>query len=150
MVELLAEVVGALGDTGVVPGAVPLEVGTVGTTGSVPGALPVGMTGSVPGALPLGTAGVVELAGVEYGTLGLVGDKDEVDDSVLGLLEMETLREGGPQLKPTLWTPMLQGFWGVSLGSLNVTEVAPPHCVFLTSDPDFEQDTVCLQVSPLG
>ncbi len=138
MVELLAEVVGALGNTGAVPGAEPVEAGTVGITGSVPGALPVG------------PAGVVELAGVEYGTLGLVGDKDEVDDSVLGLLETETLRAGGPQLKPTLWTPMLHGFWGVSLGSLNVTEVAPPHCVFLTSDPDFEQDTVCLQVSPLG
>lgn len=53
MVELLAEVVGALGDTGAVPGAVPVEVGTVGTTGSVPGALPEG------------PAGAVELAGVE-------------------------------------------------------------------------------------
>ncbi len=53
MVALLAEVVGALGDTGAVPGAVPVEVGTVGTTGRVPGALPVGTTGAV------------ELAGVE-------------------------------------------------------------------------------------
>ena len=135
MLELpVAEVVGMLGEAG----AVPVETGTE-----------LVEAGSVPGAEPVGTTGAVELAGVEYGTLGLVADADEVV-SVLALLETGTLRAGGPQLKPTLWTPMLQGFWGVSLGSLNVTEVAPPHWVFLTSDPDFEQETVCLQVSPLG
>ena len=49
VVELLAEVVGTLGEAG----AVPMEEGTVGERGSFPGALPVGTTGAV------------ELAGIE-------------------------------------------------------------------------------------
>ena len=133
VVEMLGEVVGTLGDTG----AVLVEVGTVGTTGTVPGAVPVGR------------AGVVELTGVEYGTLEVFGELEEVA-TVLELLETGTLRAGGPQLKPTLWTPMSQPCWGASLGSLNVTDVAPPHCEFLISEPPLEQETVCLQVSPLG
>ena len=87
MLELPADVVGTLGEAG----AVLVETGTE----------PVGTTGSVPGAEPVGTTGAVELAGVEYGTLGLVVAADEVA-SVLALLETGTLRAGGPQLKPTL------------------------------------------------
>ena len=33
-------------------------------------------------------------------------------------------------------------------GSLNVTEVAPPHCVFSTVEPAAEQELLCLQVDP--
>ncbi len=33
-------------------------------------------------------------------------------------------------------------------GSLNVTEVAPPHWVFSTVEPPTEQELLCLQVDP--
>lgn len=91
MLELPADVVGTLGEAG----AVPVETGTETVEGFV------GTTGSVPGAEPVGTTAAVELAGVEYGTLLLVVEADEVFP-VLALLETETLRAGGPQLKATL------------------------------------------------
>ena len=57
---------------------------------------------------------------------------------------------GGPQSKLTRWIPMSQSEWMESLGSWKVTEVAPPHCEFLTVVPDFEHGEVCLQTSPLS
>lgn len=74
--------------------------------------------------------------------LTAVEDFDTGTDDVDGGLDG---RLGGPQLKLTRWIPTSQLDCLESFGIVKVTEVAPPHWEFLTVDPDFEQEVVCLQ-----
>ncbi len=59
-----------------------------------------------------------------------------------------TVAEAVPQSKPMLWIPTSQLLCFKLSGSLNVTEVAPPHWVFSTVEPPVEQELRCLQVDP--
>lgn len=93
------------------------------------------------GAVPVATEVVLTIG------KGLVSTDVETDGILRTGVELGTggLEEAGPQLKPTLWTPISQlSFLSVS-GSFTVTVLAPPHCVFLMIEPPLEQETGCLQ-----
>lgn len=52
------------------------------------------------------------------------------------------------QSKPILCIPIEQSVCLELSGSLKVTDLAPPHCVFWIVDPAEAQEAVCLQTEP--
>jgi hypothetical protein len=60
-----------------------------------------------------------------------------------------TVLDGGPQWKPTEWTPIEQP-GGAFFPGLKVTLFAPPHWEFWKMAPPWEQEWVSWQVEPSG
>ncbi len=61
-----------------------------------------------------------------------------------------TLLAAGLQSKPMLCIPIWQVLFFAVSGSANVTDLAPPHCVFVTVVPPAEQGEIVLQMVPLS
>lgn len=120
--------------------------------GMVTGGVPVAGAVAVPTLerFPVGMLNGLLIKGIERGPDGRelgAEDRETVTEGIDGGLDGML---GGPQSKLTRWIPTSQSEWSESLGIWKVTEVAPPHCEFLTVVPDLEHGAVCLHTSPLS
>lgn len=89
-----------------------------------------------------GTVGVLGV-GVDTGYTGAegvigasVGAEYARAVGVTGATVGATVGEADPQLKPTLWIPMVQVLPLPSAGGWKVTPLAPPHWLLATTVPD--------------
>lgn len=57
---------------------------------------------------------------------------------------------GPSQPNSIKWIATLHFLSSLNMGRRRLTEVAPPHCLFLTTVPSGEQRVVCLQMAPSG
>lgn len=110
------------------PGGV--EGGTIGIKGRVLEETPVGRTAEGVGTVKVEDS---ELAG----RLGIDGSG-------------RSGNSGPAQPNSIKWMATLHSFSSLNMGKRRLTEVAPPHCLFLTIVPSGEQRAVCLQMAPSG
>jgi hypothetical protein len=99
------------------------------------------------------TAAVVEVVVITGGTVVVLPTVVVLEKTV----EVEELPQflplQGLQWNLTWWIPTLHFFGLVDFGGFGLTmttSVAPPHWVFLTTEPFFLHDALCLQIDLSG
>ena len=89
--------------------------------------------------------------------VGISVVENRTDSELAGRLGSEGIdgagssgNSGPSQPNSIKWIATLHFFSSLNMGRRRLTEVAPPHCLFLTTVPSGEQRDVCLQMAPSG